>query len=80
MNLNKLVNIVRGYFKKEHLEESQEKKVLNIIKDLKEKKAQIKSQLTLLDKEDRAKKEELEKQLMSISMLIRKSNNIIKKG
>lgn len=73
MKLSKIVDKVTKYLSKDNLKKSQEENLLKIIQDLKEKRAKIKNEIKNLDVNSVKKKEELEKKLVAIAQLTKKS-------
>lgn len=61
MKLSKIVDKVKKYLEKDNLKVSQEKKLLNIIEELENKKSKIKDELKNIDKDNIKKRVELEK-------------------
>lgn len=64
MKLSKIVDKVKKYLEKDNLKVSQEKKLLNIIEELENKKSKIKDELKNIDKDNIKKRVELEKSIM----------------
>ncbi len=56
MKLSKIVDKVKKYLEKDNLKVSQEKKLLNIIEELENKKSKIKDELKNIDKDNIKKK------------------------
>ena len=52
MKLSKIVDKVKKYLEKDNLKVSQEKKLLNIIEELENKKSKIKDELKNIDKDN----------------------------
>jgi len=77
MKLSKLLNKVKEFLEKDDLEKSKEKKVLQIIEDLKQKRTKIKKEIQSLNTEEKKRKVELEKKLKAITKLIKKSKKLI---
>lgn len=73
MKLSKIIEKVTNYLSKDNLKKSQEENLLKIIQDLKEKRAKIKNEIKNLDGKNIKKKEELEKKLVAIAQLTKKS-------
>lgn len=78
MKLNKIIEKVTKYFKKDRLKNSQEEKILKIIDELKEKKANIKKELNEIVKCDIDKKNQLDKKLFTINKLIESAKEMLK--
>lgn len=73
MKLSKIIEKVTNYLSKDNLKKSQEENLLKIIQDLKEKRAKIKNEIKNLDGKNIKKKKELEKKLVAIAQLTKKS-------
>ncbi len=67
MKLSKIVDKVKKYLEKDNLKVSQEKKLLNIIEELENKKSKIKDELKNIDKDNIKKRVELEKKYNAVS-------------
>ena len=77
MKLSKIVDKVKKYLEKDNLKVSQEKKLLNIIEDLENKKSKIKDELKNIDKDNIKKRVELEKKYNAVSKVLKKSRSIL---
>ncbi|MCT7504603.1 hypothetical protein N5T62_00695 [Aliarcobacter cryaerophilus] len=77
MKLSKIVDKVKKYLEKDNLKVSQEKKLLNIIEELENKKSKIKDELKNIDKDNIKKRVELEKKYNAVSKVLKKSRSII---
>ena len=78
MKINKIIERVTKYFKKDRLKNSEEEKILKIIDELKEKKANIKKELNEIIKCDIDKKNQLDKKLFAINKLIESAKELLK--
>ncbi len=72
MKLSKIVDKVKKYLEKDNLKVSQEKKLLNIIEELENKKSKIKDELKNIDKDNIKKRVELEKKYNAVSKVLKK--------
>lgn len=77
MKLSKIVDKVKKYLEKDNLKVSQEKKLLNIIEELENKKIKIKEELKTIDKDNIKKRVELEKKYNAVSKVLKKSRSIL---
>lgn len=77
MKLSKIVDKVKKYLEKDNLKVSQEKKLLNIIEELENKKSEIKDELKNIDKDNIKKRVELEKKYNAVSKVLKKSRSIL---
>lgn len=77
MKLSKIVDKVKKYLEKDNLKVSQEKKLLNIIEELENKKRKIKDELKNIDKDNIKKRVELEKKYNAVSKVLKKSRSIL---
>ena len=77
MKLSKIVDKVKKYLEKDNLKVSQEKKLLNIIEELENKKSKIKDELNTIDKDNIKKRVELEKKYNAVSKVLKKSRSIL---
>jgi thioredoxin reductase len=77
MKLSKIVDKVKKYLEKDNLKVSQEKKLLNIIEELENKKSKIKDELKNIDKDNIKKRVELEKKYNAVSKVLKKSRSIL---
>lgn len=77
MKLSKIVDKVKKYLEKDNLKVSQEKKLLNIIEELENKKSKIKDELKTIDKDNIKKRVELEKKYNAVSKVLKKSRSIL---
>ncbi|MGJ0339446.1 hypothetical protein [Aliarcobacter cryaerophilus] len=77
MKLSKIVDKVKKYLEKDNLKISQEKKLLNIIEELENKKSKIKDELKNIDKDNIKKRVELEKKYNAVSKVLKKSRSIL---
>ncbi len=77
MKLSKIVDKVKKYLEKDNLKVSQEKKLLNIIEELENKKNKIKDELKNIDKDNIKKRVELEKKYNAVSKVLKKSRSIL---
>ncbi|WP_148624641.1 hypothetical protein [Aliarcobacter cryaerophilus] len=77
MKLSKIVDKVKKYLEKDNLRISQEKKLLNIIEELENKKSKIKDELKNIDKDNIKKRVELEKKYNAVSKVLKKSRSIL---
>ncbi|MGJ0289515.1 hypothetical protein NG749_04165 [Aliarcobacter cryaerophilus] len=77
MKLSKIVDKVKKYLEKDNLKVSQEKKLLNIIEELENKKSKIKDELKNIDKNNIKKRVELEKKYNAVSKVLKKSRSIL---
>ncbi|MCT7497945.1 hypothetical protein [Aliarcobacter cryaerophilus] len=77
MKLSKIVDKVKKYLEKDNLKVSQEKKLLNIIEELEDKKSKIKDELKNIDKDNIKKRVELEKKYNAVSKVLKKSRSIL---
>ena len=77
MKLSKIVDKVNKYLEKDNLKVSQEKKLLNIIEELENKKSKIKDELKNIDKDNIKKRVELEKKYNAVSKVLKKSRSIL---
>lgn len=77
MKLSKIVDKVKKYLEKDNLKVSQEKKLLNIIEELENKKSKIKNELKNIDKDNIKKRVELEKKYNAVSKVLKKSRSIL---
>ncbi|MCT7492576.1 hypothetical protein N5T80_08810 [Aliarcobacter cryaerophilus] len=77
MKLSKIVDKVKKYLEKDNLKVSQEKKILNIIEELENKKSKIKDELKNIDKDNIKKRVELEKKYNAVSKVLKKSRSIL---
>ena len=77
MKLSKIVDKVKKYLEKDNLKVSQEKKLLNIIEELENKKIKIKDELKNIDKDNIKKRVELEKKYNAVSKVLKKSRSIL---
>ena len=78
MKLNKIIERVTKYFKKDRLKNSQEEKVLKLIEELKEKKVDVKKEIKELKKDDDNKRIQLNKKLFAINKLIESAEELLK--
>ncbi|OCL96742.1 hypothetical protein [Arcobacter porcinus] len=74
MKLNKIIDKIKKFLKKDKLKNSQEEKVLKIIEDLKKKRAKIKQEIREASKQ---KKDSFKKELRAVNKLIKKSKTLI---
>jgi len=77
MKLSRIVDKVKKYLEKDNLKVSQEKKLLNIIEELENKKSKIKDELKNIDKDNIKKRVELEKKYNAVSKVLKKSRSIL---
>lgn len=77
MKLSKIVDKVKKYLEKDNLKVSQEKKLLNIIEELENKKSKIKDELKNIDKDNIKKRVELEKKYNAVSKVLKKGRSIL---
>ena len=77
MKLSKIVDKVKKYLEKDNLKVSQEKKLLNIIEELENKKSKIKDELKNIDTDNIKKRVELEKKYNAVSKVLKKSRSIL---
>ena len=77
MKLSKIVDKVKKFLEKDNLKVSQEKKLLNIIEELENKKIKIKEELKTIDKDNIKKRVELEKKYNAVSKVLKKSRSIL---
>ena len=77
MKLSKIVDKVKKYLEKDNLKVSQEKKLLNIIEELENKKSKIKDELKNIDKDNIKKRVEIEKKYNAVSKVLKKSRSIL---
>ncbi|MGJ0328757.1 hypothetical protein NG755_03550 [Aliarcobacter cryaerophilus] len=77
MKLSKIVDKVKKYLEKDNLKVAQEKKLLNIIEELENKKSKIKDELKNIDKDNIKKRVELEKKYNAVSKVLKKSRSIL---
>ena len=77
MKLSKIVDKVKKYLEKDNLKVSQEKKLLNIIEELENKKSKIIDELKNIDKDNIKKRVELEKKYNAVSKVLKKSRSIL---
>lgn len=77
MKLSKIVDKVKKYLEKDNLKVSQEKKLLNIIEELENKKSKLKDELKNIDKDNIKKRVELEKKYNAVSKVLKKSRSIL---
>ena len=77
MKLSKIVDKVKKFLEKDNLKVSQEKKLLNIIEELENKKSKIKDELKTIDKDNIKKRVELEKKYNAVSKVLKKSRSIL---
>lgn len=77
MKLSKIVDKVKKFLEKDNLKVSQEKKLLNIIEELENKKSKIKDELKNIDKDNIKKRVELEKKYNAVSKVLKKSRSIL---
>ena len=77
MKLSKIVDKVKKYLEKDNLKVSQEKRLLNIIEELENKKIKIKEELKTIDKDNIKKRVELEKKYNAVSKVLKKSRSIL---
>ncbi len=77
MKLSKIVDKVKKYLEKDNLKVSQEKKLLNIIEELENKKSKIKDELKNIDKDNIKKRVKLEKKYNAVSKVLKKSRSIL---
>ena len=77
MKLSKIFDKVKKYLEKDNLKVSQEKKLLNIIEELENKKSKIKDELKNIDKDNIKKRVELEKKYNAVSKVLKKSRSIL---
>lgn len=80
MKLNKVVDKVKRYIKKDKLSNSQEEKIKEIVENLKIGKEKIKLEMSELKEYDLKKNIELEKKLKTINILIKKSKSLVSKS
>lgn len=80
MKLNKVVDKVKRYIKKDKLSNSQEEKIKEIVENLKIGKEKIKLEMNELKEYDLKKNIELEKKLKAINILIKKSKSLVSKS
>ncbi|CAM3409013.1 hypothetical protein [Arcobacter aquimarinus] len=80
MKLNKVVDKVKRYIKKDKLSNSQEEKIKEIVENLKIGKEKIKLEMSELKEYDLKKNIELEKKLKAINILIKKSKSLVSKS
>ncbi|NLN12877.1 MAG: hypothetical protein GX169_01410 [Arcobacter skirrowii] len=80
MKLNKVVDKVKKYLKKDILKNSHEEKISEILENLKLRKKKIKLEISELKDYDLKKSIELEKKLKAINILIKKSESLISKS
>ena len=77
MKLSKIVDKVKKFLEKDNLKVSQEKRLLNIIEELENKKIKIKEELKTIDKDNIKKRVELEKKYNAVSKVLKKSRSIL---
>ncbi|WP_066408826.1 hypothetical protein [Aliarcobacter skirrowii] len=80
MKLNKVVDKVKKYLKKDILKNSHEEKISKILENLQLRKKKIKLEISELKDYDLKKSIELEKKLKAINILIKKSESLISKS
>lgn len=80
MKLNKVVDKVKKYLKKDILKNSHEEKISEILENLQLRKKKIKLEISELKYYDLKKSIELEKKLKAINILIKKSESLISKS
>ncbi|WP_066161381.1 hypothetical protein [Aliarcobacter skirrowii] len=80
MKLNKVVDKVKKYLKKDILKNSHEEKISEILENLQLRKKKIKLEISELKDYDLKKSIELEKKLKAINILIKKSESLISKS
>ncbi|MDX4069217.1 hypothetical protein [Aliarcobacter skirrowii] len=80
MKLNKVVDKVKKYLKKDILKNSHEEKISEILANLQLRKKKIKLEISELKDYDLKKSIELEKKLKAINILIKKSESLISKS
>ncbi|MDY0179779.1 hypothetical protein [Aliarcobacter skirrowii] len=80
MKLNKVVDKVKKYLKKDILKNSHEEKISEILENLQLRKEKIKLEISELKNYDLKKSIELEKKLKAINILIKKSESLISKS
>jgi len=77
MKLSKIVDKVKKYLENLFCNWYQEKKLLNIIEELENKKSKIKDELKNIDKDNIKKRVELEKKYNAVSKVLKKSRSIL---
>ncbi len=77
MKLSKIVDKVKKYLEKDNLKVSQEKKLLNIIEELENKKSKIKDELKNIDTDTIKKRVELAKQYNAVAKGLKASRSIL---
>ncbi|CAM3811183.1 hypothetical protein [Arcobacter cloacae] len=80
MKLNKVVDKVKKYIKKDKLSNSEEEKIKEIVENLKLGKEKIKLEMSELKEYDLKKNIELEKKLKAINILIKKTKSLVSKS
>ncbi|NCB13531.1 MAG: hypothetical protein EOM78_18105 [Erysipelotrichia bacterium] len=80
MKLNKVVDKVKKYIKKDKLSNSEEEKIKEIVENLKVGKEKIKLEMSELKEYDLKKNIELEKKLKAINILIKKTKSLVSKS
>lgn len=80
MKLNKVVDKVKKYIKKDKLSNSEEEKIKEIVENLKVGKEKIKLEMSELKEFDLKKNIELEKKLKAINILIKKTKSLVSKS
>lgn len=78
MKINKIVEKITKYFQQDRLKSSQQEKLLKIIEELKDKKSNIKKEISELNKCESEKKKQLEKKLFALTRLIESSKELLK--
>lgn len=80
MKLNKVVDKVKKYIKKDKLSNSEEEKIREIVENLKVGKEKIRLEMSELKEYDLKKNIELEKKLKAINILIKKTKSLVSKS
>ena len=80
MKLNKVVDKVKKYIKKDKLSNSEEEKIKEIVENLKVGKEKIRLEMSELKEYDLKKNIELEKKLKAINILIKKTKSLVSKS
>ena len=80
MKLNKVVDKIKKYIKKDKLSNSEEEKIKEIVENLKVGKEKIRLEMSELKEYDLKKNIELEKKLKAINILIKKTKSLVSKS
>lgn len=77
MKLNKIIDKIKKFLKKDSLKESKEQKLLTLIEELKIKRTKIKKEIISLEKVEVKERLALQKKLDAVNKLLKKSRTLI---